>query len=273
MVGEVAGRGCIRGGGVDDRQGVVIIQQVLRGGMQIARKALVASRAEDPERGLVCIGRIQRPQLAGQSLPAPMQDVGRLVGIQRVVAKTCLGNAPGIAANAGPQIAAAFQQHGHHVATAQQYLTHLVGQRQPARGPGCTQRMQADGDAAAVVQGQSGGGQRFFHGVRGGRGSESVSGYTMEAVRPTLYRSTVVEWRAAVRPLGAGWGPLSRLFRVRVRLRGHGTGGSVQRARRCAPGSRAARPASPHRPASPGPAPPRSRRSRHRSSARRPACR
>ena len=75
------------------------------------------------------IGRIQRPQLAGQSLLAPMQDVGRLVGIQHVVAKTCLGNAPGVAANAGPQIAATFQQHGHHVATSQQYLTHLVGQR------------------------------------------------------------------------------------------------------------------------------------------------
>ena len=129
MVGEVAGRGCVRGGGVDDRQGIVIIQPVLGGGVQISRKALVASRAEDPERGLVCIGRIQRPQLAGQSLPAPMQDVGRLVGIQHVIAKACLGNAPGIAANAGAQITAAFQQHGHHVAATQQHFTHLVGQR------------------------------------------------------------------------------------------------------------------------------------------------
>ena len=97
--------------------------------MQIARKALVASRAEDPESGLVFVGRIQRPQLAGQSLLATVQDVGRLVGIQHVVAKACLGNAPGIAANTGTQIAAAFQQHGHHVAATQQHFTHLVGQR------------------------------------------------------------------------------------------------------------------------------------------------
>ena len=56
VVGEVAGRGRVRGGGVDDRQGVVIIQPVLCGSVQIARKPLVAGRAEDPERGLVLIG-------------------------------------------------------------------------------------------------------------------------------------------------------------------------------------------------------------------------
>ena len=56
VVGEVAGRGRVRGGGVDDRQGIVVVQPVLCGSVQIARKPLVAGRAEDPERGLVLIG-------------------------------------------------------------------------------------------------------------------------------------------------------------------------------------------------------------------------